>query len=404
MKTRSFLFCSLMAIYASPAFNQNDTNVVIVKIPQIKSDKDSNSQQSPVQFTFFYPLGTNGIHSPQVENNFSFNTLYGVNGGVEGIEIGGLVNANHGDVKGVQIGGIANITTGSSTGTVIGGIANVTADSSKGILIAGISNVIGDTSSGLQIAGISNTVNGSFNGGQIAGIGNTNNGSSTGFQLAGICNMNNGDFQGMQLSGIANVVHGSTTGAQIGFINYTKKMNGIQIGFINVARESDEAIPIGFLSFVKDGYRALEFSTTESIYGNVTGKLGVEKFYNTFNFGIGAYKNNSFLSYGYGIGSRISFTDKDKLALELSANRIISDFTWNWGVDLLNRLEMTYHRSFGKHFEAFAGPALNVYVTQTTIDGKYGSIPVPYTLYTEDWSNGNVSMWIGFHAGLALKF
>lgn len=387
------------------AVAQKDTVVVIHEFPNLKLKSNSDSsKQMPAQFTFFYPLGTNGIQAPKVENNFSLNALYGINGGVDGVEIGGLVNINQGDVNGVQVGGIANITNGSTNGSVISGIANVVTDSAKGILIAGISNVVGDSSAGFHIAGISNTVNGTFEGGQISGIANLNNGAVNGFQIAGISNVINGNFNGFQLSGIANIVHGEMNGAQVGFINYSKRINGVQLGFLNVTGESENVIPIGFLSIVKNGYHAFEFSSNESIYGNVALKLGTEKFYNSFRFGIGSHKGHSFLSHGYGIGTLISFNEKNHLGLDLSANTIVTNFWNNWGVDLLNRFEFTYQRFFGKHLTVFGGPALNVYVTQNMIDGEYGSINVPYTLYTENWSNGNVSMWIGFQAGAALRF
>lgn len=397
---------SLLIVVATfTASAQNDTNVIILKVPKMNTEqKKDSSDQMPVQFSFFYPIGSNGIKSPQIKNNFSLNALYGVNGGVEGAEIGGLVNVNRGDVNGCQIGGIANITNGSASGVIIGGIANVVTDSTKGILIAGVSNVVGDSSTGFQIAGISNTISGKFEGGQIAGIGNLNNGSVNGFQVAGISNIVNGGFNGFQLSGIANIVHGKTTGAQVGFINFSNQISGVQLGFINVAGESENLVPIGFLSLVKNGYHALEFSAGESIYGNVALKLGTEKFYNSFRLGVGSFKGDSFYSYGYGIGSMLSFNEKNKLAFDFSANHIKDNFWNNWEIDLLNRFEFTYQRFLGKHFTVFGGPALNVYVTQANVDGVYGSIPAPYTFYSEDWSNGNVSMWIGFHAGAALRF
>lgn len=395
----------LVVAISLSTFSQKDTVVVIHEFPNLKlnSDRDS-SEHMPAQFSFFYPIGSNGFQSPQIENNFSLNALYGVNGGVNGAEIGGLVNINQGDVNGFQVAGIVNATKGSANGTIIGGIANIVTDSTKGILIAGISNIVGDSSSGFQIAGISNNVNGTFDGGQIAGIGNLNNGAVNGFQIAGISNVTNGDFNGFQLSGIANISHGKTTGTQLGFINYAKNMNGVQLGFLNVCGEPENLVPIGFLSIVKNGYHALEISAGESIYGNIALKLGAEKFYNSFRFGLGEYKGDSFLSYGYGIGTLISFNEKNKLALDISTNNIVDNFWNNWEINLLSRVELTYQRFIGKHFTVFGGPAFNVYVTQTLIDGEYGAIHVPYTFYSEDWSDGNVSMWVGFHAGAALRF
>ena len=54
---------------------------------------------SKVQVTFAYPLGSNGLNSLNYSNNFSLNILFGLNGGVDGVEIGGLMNYNKGEVK-----------------------------------------------------------------------------------------------------------------------------------------------------------------------------------------------------------------------------------------------------------------------------------------------------------------
>lgn len=389
---------SNFASFAQPDSLNNDTaplkkNVLV---------KDTTTT-CPAQFGFFYPLGSNGVQSPTIENNFSVNALFGVNGGVDGAEIGGLVNVNRGKVDGIQIGGIANITSGYTNGTAIAGIINMTSDSANGLIIAGISNVVGDKSNGFHIAGISNTTNGDFMGGQVGGITNLNNGRVDGFQIAGIMNVSNGDLNGIQIGGIANIVHGTTNGSQIGFINASKKVNGLQLGFINFSGESENVVPIGFLSLVKKGYHAFEISTSEVLYTNLALKLGVEKFYNSFRTGIGREGNDSYLSYGYGIGSLISFNEKNKLGIELSSNSIVSEFN-NWDLDMLNRLELTYQRFIGKHLTVFGGTALNVYVTEKIVNGEYGTIHIPYTLYTEDWSSGNVSIWAGLHAGVAVRF
>ncbi len=90
--------------------------------------------------------------------------------------------------------------------------------------------------------------------------------------------------------------------------------------------------------------------------------------------------------------------------MDISATTIVDNFWNNWDLDLLHRIELSYQRNFGDYFTVFGGPALNVYVTQAFNNGEYGSVNVPYTLYTEDWSSGNVSMWIGFHAGAAFRF
>lgn len=400
MKSKSIF---VLALFLSiNAVSQTDTTVIVHKYPKTFPVKDS-SETSPVQISFIYPLSTNGVDAPQISNNFSFNVLYGVNGGVNGCEIGGLVNVNTNDVNGIQVGGIANLTSGASTGTVIGGIANIITDSTQGIFIAGISNIVGDSSSGFELAGISNTVNGSFDGGQVAGIANYTHGGVNGFQLSGIANFCNGDMNGAQISGIINTVNGNLKGTQIGLINYADTVKGTQIGLINIAKSGNDAVTIGLISLVHNGYHALEFSTNESIYGQLALKLGVPQFYSSFRFGITQNNNEGILTYGYGIGSMISLNEKNKIAFDLSANQTITNF-FNYDLDLLNRFEITYRRFVGKHFEFFAGPSLNVYVTQNWVESNYGSLHIPYTMYDENWSSGRVAIWVGLQAGFALRF
>lgn len=400
MKTPIIL--SLAFITSLTAVAQSDTTVIVHKYPQLFPDKDS-SDTSPVQVSFIYPLSTNGVQAPQISNNFSFNVLYGVNGGVNGCEIGGLVNVNTSDVNGIQVGGLGNITAGASTGTVIGGIANIVKDSTHGIFVAGISNVAGDTSAGFEIAGISNSVNGSFVGGQVAGISNFTNGSVNGFQFSGIANLSNGNLNGAQISGIVNAVHGNLNGTQIGLINYADTVKGTQIGLINLAKSGEDAVTIGLLSLVHNGYHSLEFSTNESIYGQMALKLGVPQFYSSFRFGITKNNDQGILTYGYGIGSMISLNEKNKIAFDLNSNQLITNF-FDYDLDLLNRFEITYRRFIGKHFELFAGPALNVYVTQLWQENNYGSLHIPYSLYDENWSSGRVAIWAGMQAGFAIRF
>jgi len=362
--------------------------LVVVSFQLAAQTADTIAAQQ-VQFSFCYPLGTNGTNSPSIENNFSLNALIGVNGGVNGFEMGGLVNVNNGRVDGCQLAGIANITTGSSNGVILSGIANVVADSSRGIFMAGISNVFSK---------------GGFNGVQLAGISNLNNGNVTGLQVAGITNINYGDLNGTQLAGILNVVHGNVVGTQFGLINYAKNLRGFQLGFINIAGESEQALPFGFLSFVKNGYHAFDFSANEAIYGNVSFKLGVERFYNIFKIGFSSFNNESTLVVGYGVGTLVRFTDKHKLAIELSANNGIRSFNGYGYTDVLSRLDLNYNYVLGKHLSVFAGPSFNVYYTEQETAGNYGTLNVPYTIFEDQLDYGKLSMWFGFNAGLSVRF
>jgi hypothetical protein len=96
------------------------------------------------QFTFAYPLGTNGEDAINQANRFSFNLLYGVNGGLDGLEIGGLANYNHGKVRGVQLAGIANINKEYTYGFMWAGGMNLTLDDAYGVQLADFNVAVGD--------------------------------------------------------------------------------------------------------------------------------------------------------------------------------------------------------------------------------------------------------------------
>jgi len=237
---------------------------------------DSTKVTREVQVTFVHPLGSNGIDAPKVINNFSFNLLYGVSGGVQGAEIGGLINIGFGDVKGFQLAGLGNSATGSmdgfqaaglynfvqtqSNGAQFAGIANINLENTKGAYFGGITNIIKENSAGAYFAGIAtitnensngayfsgltNITNGNSRSAQVSGLGNVNLGSMNGAQIAGLANLNIKELYGAQVSGLANVNLEEMNGAQIaGLANLNvKDITGIQIaGLANVAAAGSQS-------------------------------------------------------------------------------------------------------------------------------------------------------------------
>ncbi len=83
------------------------TGVLITLSAQSLSAQTVIGKESrKVQVTFAYPVGSAGINSRNYANNFSFNILYGLNGGVKGFEFGSLWNHNDGDIIGFQLSGL----------------------------------------------------------------------------------------------------------------------------------------------------------------------------------------------------------------------------------------------------------------------------------------------------------
>ncbi len=364
--------------------------------------EDSTAHRA-FQMSFFYPLGTNGIDAPLYENNLSLNILGGMNGGVNGVEIGGLLNSNAGNVFGFQVAGIANVTTGTADGIIAAGIANVVKDSSRALMFSGVANVIGGGAYGIYGAGISNTINGSFTGIQVAGISNITNGNSYGMQSAGISNTNVGNFVGLQVAGISNINAGNFIGGQFGLFNTAKNVTGVQFGLINIAHKYDGGVPFGLISFVKEGYHALELSAEETVYANLKFKLGVERLYNIFKVGYTVGNTDNLLTYGIGIGSMTNLGERARISLDLSANHIVRPNT-NAELELLNKADLAFRYKIGEHFDVFAGPSINVYVMENT--GESAALDPTYTMWEETWWNGNGStaVWVGGQAGINVNF
>jgi len=255
--------------------------LILLNSPNAQSQNGESSQTSlrPVQLTFVYPLGTNGVESGKITNNFSFNIFAGHNGGLNGAEIGGFSNTLKHTMTGFQLAGFSNVVLGEVSGCQISGFSNFGKQNVKGCQIAGFSNVTGDSSKVSQFSGFSNVINGSNTGIQISGFSNVTSDDYEGAQISGFSNVSRGNHRGCQIAGFSNVVTGNLEGLQLsGFVNVAGKLNGAQIGFINVCDSVESGIPFGFISIVNKGYKALDLHYDESHFFNIGVHTGVGQF------------------------------------------------------------------------------------------------------------------------------
>jgi len=307
------------------------------------------------QVTFAYPIGSSGISSIKYANNFSLNILYGLNGGVNGTEIGSIFNYNKGIVKGFQLSGVANINTGFSNGFLLTGVTNICLDSTSGQFIAGVLNYSAQNGKGFQLSTI-------------------------------------------------NIASNTFTGFQLGVFNYAKNIKGVQLGVFNFLNDSLEALPIGVFSIVRNGYYEFELAGGEAIYSNLNYKMGVEKFYTVFKTGYTLFKNSPVYSFGMGFGGNISIAAKQKISIDISYNQIVYNSNWESnGYNNLNKADINYKYTISDKFSLLVGPSLNVYITNEKVDGDYGTLNIPYTLYANEGAGSKIFMWIGLNAGFALK-
>jgi len=360
----------------------------------------STKKTRPFQFTFFYPLGTNGTNSPKYSNDISLNLLAGYNGGVNAMEVGAFANVNTSDVKGFQGAGFVNVNIGKTSGVQAAGFYNQSSEFSGG-QFAGFVNLNTKNSSGYMGAGFANVVRGSMKGWQTAGFVNTSTESITGAQLAGFGNFSRDSVNGVQLAGFTNIAK-NVEGVQVaGFVNVAKKVKGVQIGFLNVA-DSVDGIPVGFLSIVKQGYHRFEFGASESLFANVSVKLGVPNFYNIFTAGFKQLDEDTYWSYGYGIGTMFSISPKINANIDAISQQV-NENEWHTNkLNLLNTLKLNVSYKFTERIELAVGPSYNVMVSEFDFREGIGSKSTfaPWSFYDKNHGDYNIKMFVGFNAAL----
>ncbi|MBI1183937.1 hypothetical protein GC194_06675 [bacterium] len=412
----SIIFCTILGL---GSFAQNNDSLL----------------RRPGQVSFISPMGTNGLESGRVINNFSFNILAGYHAGLDGIEIGGLLNVLKHDMQGLQIAGFGNTVLGAANGVQIAGFYNTSGGFTKGAQIAGFSNVVTDSVNGFQAAGFSNVVNGAYTGSQLAGFSNVVHGNFNGFQasgfsnvttgrvhaaqIAGFCNVASQTVVGPQISGFANVASDSMKGAQVagfanvvtgnlegfqasGFINVAKNLKGVQLGFINISDSISDGFALGFLNISKSGYHKFELSANETFYGNLSFKTGTENLYNIFTVGARPYDNSFIWSYGYGLGTQQKLGNKLKMNIDLVSSQVMEG-TWRIeDLHLLNKLNVCFTLPLAGSFEVFAGPDFNLLVSGYRNDNNEvtGGHVAPYSISDYFVGNKVLRSYVGLTAGI----
>lgn len=355
------------------------------------------------QMTFVTPLGTNGLDAWNITNNFSINLYAGYNGGLDGVELSGFGGMLKNDMKGTQIAGFGNLVLGQGNGFQGAGFFNYTKLHFDGVQTAGFANIITSDAKAWQLSGFGNVTTQKLEGAQIAGFGNYSIGNTIG-QASGFSNLNDGDLKGFQIAGFANVNTESVEGVQIaGFANYTKTLKGVQIAPFNYVDSLEKGIPIGVFTIVKNGYRAFEISTSETLYGAVSFKTGTKQFYNILSVGA-SYKNDMVLwGWGYGIGTMISMKNNWGLAIELLSYQINEDEWFTEALNTNNKLLCTASKKVSEKMNVFGGISWNVNVSETVDhDGNtFNSSITPWNVFDETYGNDtNVKMYPGFTAGI----
>ena len=243
---------------------------------------------------------------------------------------------------------------------------------------------MGRNVNGVQLAGIVNASTGKVGGAQLSGIGNYEQEVNTG-----------------QLSGIFNIATKKVRGAQIaGIVNYGKEIKGSQLALFNIS-DTVSGLPIGFISFVRRGYRRVELSANEVLYANLSFKTGVHKLYNIFTAGLIPNDTITTWGFGYGFGFEKSNGKRFLHSYDFVANWISEQDKPFEILNLLNKLEINFAYRFGKRASVFLGPSINFHLSEWINDdtGEFQTNIAPYTIYTTVFGDTQMQIWVGGQFG-----
>lgn len=389
-----------------------DTEQYYVEAPE------PDISRTVAQVSLYPTFGTNSGSATEKTNNLSLNILGGQNGGVDGVEVGGLFNQVKNDVNGVQVAGLFN-----SVGGDVGPSKLIDGNHRKtfGVQIAGLTNQARNVRA-IQIGGVLNTCRGSLIGVQVAGLGNSVAGDGIGVQVGGLYNVVRDDIQGIQISGLFNVsgddsniqiaglmnVADDIEGAQVsGLFNRAENVQGVQFGLINVA-DTVSIAAIGLLSFVKKGYNQFELGLSETMHSQAAFRFGSRRFYNIIQFGI-QFDNEIAYGIGYGVGTAVlhDYAVNWQWNVEAVSSQILERQNGFNRLNLLNEFRLSAEYRANNRFSIYFGPTLNVMVSDlinsTTESFTYGSRVPLYTIFDNENSSTqkrDVKLWLGFRAGI----
>lgn len=355
-------------------------------------------------------VGTNALRSNEITNKMSINLLWGTNGGVDGMEVGGLVNNVKKDVHGVQVAGLGSSVGGKVSGTQVAGLFNISRDSLSGVQASGLINIAGPATA-VQAAGLSNITAGDFTGVQAAGLFNISAGKADGLQASGLFNYSGGKTK-TQIASLFNIAGDVQIGQASALFNVGKKVGGFQVALVNVA-DTVSGMPVGLINIIRHGYNRFEISAGDALFANASLKLGAYRFYNIIHLGArwdaaeSSKPDASRMSWGlgYGLGTALRMNSRLLLNVEAVAIHINERERWTNELNLLNQLRfaLDFHKP-ERRTSFFAGPVANVLVSRlrNADTGAAGSavIDPSYTFLDHTGGDVNVKLWAGLQAGI----
>jgi hypothetical protein len=368
-------------------------------------------KHSAFQFSFVYPLSTNGVLAYSYNNGFSISLLAGISRSESAGAFGGLANVALRDMNGATVAGLVNLAGRGTRGFSIAGLANCSGRERRGIHVAGIGNHTGRDFKGFQLGGVTNMVFRSANGFSVAGLTNLVGDDSNGFSFAGTLNLNGGNVSGIQVSGLSNITEGKMKGLQFagianiagevkgiqfaGLVNVARKVKGIQFaGLVNLADSSD--CPIGIVNLIRNGEKSVALLYDETGNAMASFRSGGRTLYGVAGFGINTRVGVKALILEAGWGARVKLGTRLRLNNELTTKHVAftrkATFKASYTLSLAWRIL--------KRVEIFAGPSLNyMYSNDPHNDRMFPST----SLWKKQNESKRQAIFGGYSAGTAYK-
>ncbi len=340
-----------------------------------------------------------------------------------GIQIAGLVNAAGEDMTGLQLAGLINAAGGDAFGPQIALLGNAAGQSAHVLQLGGLFNAAGKQVRGIQLAGLFNAAGDDMRGLQLAGLFNASGGRASAIQLGGLFNAA-AQLRGGQLAGAMNAVESGqgaqialgynrayrdltgiqiaavnigrhVSGAQVGLVNIARRVDGLQLGLVNVADRA--SAPIGAVSWMRSGERALEVWGGEALALSAGVRMGTGRVYSIAGIGSGPLVDGRPWGAVAGAGVRAPL-GRIALLVDALAHALFFD-----GVDdqaLLAQARARVAYDVTEQVAIAAGATWNVFVSGD-VDGE----DLPLGLDSVDRSGDTtVRQWPGLTAAVALRF
>jgi hypothetical protein len=256
----------------------------------------------------------------------------------------------------------------------------------------------------LEMGILFNQTLGEVKGLQIAALGNLAEKDVFGSQIGGLANINLNRTHGLQAASLYNYSH-SFNGVQASVgLNQCHAFNGLQIGLINIS-DSAYGMPIGLLSYAKDGYHKKEIGLDERAILSYSYRTGKELFYNIFQVGFTKHSGRSIGLIGMGFGTLSPFEGKMKLGFDCTFSQLIPFGSKLNSLNWFGKLLVSFIYPINSKVEVFAGPAISVTAlnrSDPAYSTHFRTFPLS-SFYSSVDGDYTIKSWIGARLGVRFQ-